>query len=251
MEPKASSPQRSYKISFDQAVDLIFAFLSEFELYNMATNEAIGGVLHKSSLATTSLETMKKSDIYYGCMSWFCRNTDINNNFPAFFLAFEEGEYDIEKVPNVPKNEKLVYSSHSILYKQNSVSKREVSDFLKNGLSISPDPEKVLDKSDCVRMLSQVALDKSGKPYNKYYCSFFENKGFTSYEFSDLLNDPQTEYIAYLFGYDDSTQFYKDTNRVRVILMGLTANGKPVALQESLNNSSSILQHSWPPPPNS
>lgn len=244
MEKKANAPMKSFAITFDEAVNYIHSFLSEFNLSQIGTNQGIGGIIAKASL-----EQKEKGLTFYGKMAWFCKNENTENGLPKYFLAFEEGEYNNRAVPESPQNDRLVCSDYGMVFNRNQISKIEVERFLSQ-FTISTAPiEKWITKDECTRMLTDFGQDKSGNPYNRFYCSFFENSGFVSDEFSHFLKNPEMTYVAYLFGYDDSKEIYIQSNRIRIILMGLSSDGKPLALRQEFLNEPTILQHSWPPPP--
>lgn len=232
------------KISLDDAISLVLNFLKQDRLFAIGTKNGIGGILQKESLIPK-----KALGAYYGKMFWFCENNNPTDKFPKIFLAVEDGEYSIEQVPNEPSNDQLTYGKKFILYDQPKVDSDSVRSFLQNGFNPSEESDEKISKTDCIKMLSHVAQDKSGANYNKYYCSFFEYTGFVSDEFARFMEQPNLAYVACLFGYDDSHQAYFDSNRIRVILMGLDSTGKPISVTEELTDSTMMLQHSWPPPP--
>src|SRR5438552_6091053 len=103
-KPALSLIKGSFKISMDYATWLVYAFLRQTALNKIATEEAIGGTVSASVFRKGPEKSTK-----YGRTGWFCRNTS-NPNYPKFFLAFENGEYELGNVPNTPKSQNLVYS---------------------------------------------------------------------------------------------------------------------------------------------
>lgn len=237
---------KPHRISFDEAVKLIHDFLQQPTLRGLATRTSIGGIIHKESL-----HQQKSLAEFYGKMFWFCENPKTESKFPKIFLAFEDGAYDTSNVPSEPLNERLTYSKNIIQYNEGSFDEAAVREFLTKGFGRPTYHDEEISKADCASMLSHVANDETGKPYNRYFCSFFEYSGFLSDDYSRLISHPEVAYVAYLFGFDDSSKEYIESNRVRLILAGLDSAGVPIAQQtRGLNDDSgTMLQHTWPPPP--
>lgn len=245
MENQPCQPNRTYEINFDEAVKLVHNFLHQSGLPDIAKDKAIGGIMHKASL-----QKKNPSIVFQGQMAWFCMPNDTNSTYPKFFLAFEDGEYDCANVPSGPKSEKLMFSRELLNFSQEKPSIVDVRNFLNSGFNIPRNPDESISREDCKAMRSHVGLDSSGNHYNKYFCGFFENRGLVSDEYSKFIDNPDLKYVAYFFGFDDSTDDYKNTNRIRIILMALDGNGQLVQEASELTSAPRILQASWPPPPN-
>lgn len=245
MENQPCQPQRTYEINFDEAVKLVHNFLYQSGLADIARDKAIGGIMHKASL-------QKKNPfiVFQGQMAWFCMPNDTNSTYPKFFLAFEDGEYDCANVPSSPKSAKLILSREILTFSQPQPSISDVENFLKSKFKIPTNPDGSISRQDCEKILSHVGADLSNNHYNKYFCGFFENRGLVSDEYSNFIDSPDLIYVAYFFGFDDSTDDYKNTNRIRIILMALDGNGQLLPAKKGLTNAPRILQASWPPPPN-
>lgn len=245
MEDQSSLLKNTYEIKFDEAVRLIHNFLQEPELLKIAQRVAVGGVMHKESLNQKNTGL-----VFQGQMAWFCMPQDPNSTYPKFFLAFEDGDYEIANVPEKPKNDELVFTRHIIKYGQSGTNKSDVETFIKSGFTTPTNRDETVSAVDCKNMFSHVGTDTSGSYFNKYYCGFFENRGRCGTEYTDFISNENAKFIAYLFGYDDSTEEYKETNRIRIILMALDGNGQLVQEASGLTSAPRILQASWPPPPN-
>ncbi|WP_373497719.1 hypothetical protein [Aquiflexum sp.] len=245
MKNQSNILEPSHKISLAKAVQLIYSFLLQPKLHQLGTDVAIGAILDKDSL-----KQRKPAIDFFGSMSWFCRNQDSGNGFPKLFLAFEDGVYDIAMVPTQPKNPELVYSTRHLKFPKGVISENLIMNYLENNLNVPHSNDLIIPKSKVIEFRSKIEKDLIGWNYNRYYCSFFENRGIVSNEFNELLANKDVKDVAYFFGYDQSELKYYKSNRIRVILMGLDVQGKPVALNEPLIESPTILQASWPPPPN-
>lgn len=244
MEDQSSLLKNTYEINFDEAVRLIHNFLQEPELLKIAQRVAIGGVMHKESL-----EQKNTGLVFHGEMAWFCMPQDPNCTYPKFFLAFEDGDYEIANVPFEPKNDELVFSRHILKYGQSGTNKSDVETFIKSGFTTPSRNDETVRAADCKNMFSHVGTDTSGSYFNKYYCGFFENRGRCGTEYTDFISNKNAKFIAYLFGYDDSPEEYKESNRIRIILMALNEHGHLVEAKATTTNGPRLLQNSWPPPP--
>jgi hypothetical protein len=235
-----ATPTRSFQISLEHAAWLIYAFLRQPDLNKIATNEAIGGTIDKTIFTPPQLS-------YKGGMAWYCRNYKNDPAFPSFFIAIEDGEYDIGNVPVTPKSSKLVYSNATFAYTR-KVDEANVMDMLRTDKrALVPDGQ--INSIDVTRFLYGLPNDPVGRPYNFYPCSFFENR--VNYEVSQFVSaNPDIVAVRYYFGYDDSDKSYFTSNRIRIILIGVNANGENILPMIAQSQASTeMLQNSWPPPP--
>ncbi len=240
-------PEKSFKVSFDKAAWLIYAFLKQPELGKMALEEAIGGTV------TSDVFNPIRIGDYYGTMGWMCRNNG-NEKFPKFFLALEDGKYNIGNVPGSPQSETLACPNHTFKYER-EVNEANVVEMLKqdtHGLDktkIENLKDDKIDWKSVVSFIYKIPSDPIGNLYNWYPCSFFENRGKVNNDITDFMGDDRIRAVRYYFGYDDSDKSYFDSNRIRIILIGVDENGKNIIPEDRKVATSSLLESSWPPPP--
>lgn len=232
---------KSFKISLDEAAHLILAFLREPTLGDLAFRSAIGGTVLKSAVKKEA------GMIYNGSMAWYCRNLVGPGYLPELFLAFEDGSYEVAKVPNSPNSEKLIYTGRPFTYKR-EINGDEVIDMLKNDqIPLVEDLE--IDKADVLNSINKLPSDIYGDPYNNFPCSFFENRGIVNRDMDDFFSQGELVAVRYYFGYDTSYS-HKKSNRIRVIFVGVDNDGKNIVGSEDPTIATSrLLQNSWPPPP--
>jgi hypothetical protein len=236
----------SYKISPKDAAWLVYNFMKQPELCKIGSNEAIGGIIEKSTLMDSNKPGFRP---FKGTMAWFCRNDDPSLEFPKCFMAFEQGEYRPERVPQRPKNEHLMYSDKIIRYNKPQITENDVLDLLLESGPVPNSQDKVISRELVRKLSTKLGKDPIGHNFNRYFCSFFENEGVISKEVSNLAQNDDVEYIKYFFGYDNSHKKYFDSNRIRLILLGYNSNGLLFKDKNLADESDLILQNSWPPPP--
>ncbi len=233
---QASATIENYRIDFEKAVKLILGFLTQKELFKIATQEAIGGTIEPDTIRPPRISPIQ------GSMSWLCRtSTD-------FYLAFEDGEFDFGNVPLEPKQEVLKRSSQTFKYPYAQPSEDDVIKML----TVDPFPigaDVEIKKSLVLQQINKVPSDYFKFPYNNYPCSFFENR--VNNEIVDFIdNNPGLVAVRYFFGYDNSDKKYFDSNRIRVVLFGVDRVGRNIVPSISLPSEKVwILEQSWPPPP--
>lgn len=231
----------SFKISLDEAAYLILSFLREPTLYELAINEAIGGTVSRDAIKN------EHGAVYNGSMGWYCRNDDGIKEFPKLFMAFEDGSYDVAKVPKLPTSTKLKYPGHTFTY-NGKVNEEEVINMLKTDCFPLVDDLEI-DKDDLLNFINKFPNDSHIKPYNKYPCSFFENRGKVTLDMRDFLEPSNLKAVRYYFGYDSSYSHAK-SNRIRVIFVGVDSDGNNIiGSDERMTVTSRLVQNSWPPPP--
>lgn len=234
--------EKSYKIPLERAAKLIYAFLNQPILYKIASKEAIGGTINKNVFDQGG------GLIYYGSMGWYCRNLN-GGDFPKFFLAFEDGEYDPENVPEEPDNEKLYYPKHTFTFNKTVFSETDVFEMLKKD-QFPLVGEDEISKNKVIEFAKNKPIDHFNRQFNKYSCSFFENLKVDKNDVSDFLKIKEMVAIRYYFGYDDSDLSHSLSNRIRIILIAVDKTGKNIAPENNLTiDSIFLLQNSWPPPP--
>jgi len=241
--------KKTYKTNLKDAAWLIYAFLKKPKLYTIASHEAIGGTINKNIFYNGgSLIYNGGSLIYYGSMGWYCRNVE-GGNYPKFFLALEDGEYNPDDVPKIPNSDILFYPKHTFTFNKKEFSETDVFDMLRNDqFALEGDSE--IPKNQVIKFLGNKPLDPSRKKFNQYNCSFFENRNVLNPDVSDFLNIPNMVAIRYYFGFDDSDISHIQSNRIRIILIGVDKDGKNIAPENNLTvESNFLLQNSWPPPP--
>jgi hypothetical protein len=241
-EKKEFGLEKSYKIPLETAAKLIYAFLNQPILYKIASKEAIGGTINKNVF------NQGGGLIYYGSMGWYCRNLN-GGEYPKFFLAFEDGEYDPENVPKKPKNKELYYPKHTFTFDKEVFTETDVFNMLIND-QFPLQGECKIQKNQVLKFLENKPLDHFGKKFNKYNCSFFENNKVQDEDVSDFLKIKDMEAIRYYFGYYEGDLPHSLSNRIRIILIAVDKTGKNIAPENILTiDSNFLLQNSWPPPP--
>ncbi|OOG73812.1 hypothetical protein [Algoriphagus sp. A40] len=232
---------KSFKISLDEAAHLILSFLREPRLGDLAFSAAIGGTVLKSAIKKEA------GMIYNGSMAWYCRNLVGPGYLPELFLAFEDGSYEVAKVPRAPTSEKLIYTGRPFTYKR-EITMSEVLDMLKHDeIPLVADLE--INKADVMNCINRLPSDDFGDPYNKFPCSFFENRGVVNRDMDDFLSNGALKAVRYYFGYDTSYSHTK-SNRIRVIFVGVDQDGRNIVGADNQTMvTSRLVQNSWPPPP--
>ncbi|WP_297338537.1 hypothetical protein [Algoriphagus sp.] len=188
--------------------------------------------------------------IYKGFMAWF----GLNQRDELVLFFEDDVYYDPNNLPTKPSKSSLLESDRIINKGYLGTSpNRRIQD-----LSV---PSMVLGRKDKFTPNSQVIsainrfknlfpLDSNRKPFNNYPFGFFENN--TIVDFSIFLNQPNLKHIAYFFGYNDLNPEYIATNRIRIVLAGLSDKGVLLPSYNEANMEDRVLlQYSWPPPPNS
>ena len=205
-----------------------------------------GGIINIESLPFIKNPPL----VYKGFMAWFGLN--LQDELVLFFE--DDVYYNPNNLPTKPSKSHLLESDRIISkgFLGNRPNRR-IQD-----LSV---PSVILDRKDkltpygqvisCInRFKNHFPSDQAGKPLNKFPFGFFEND--TIVDFSIFLNQPNLKYIAYFFGFDDSKPEYVATNRIRIVLAGLSDQGILLSKKDESNlNDGVLLQYSWPPPPNS
>lgn len=207
-----------------------------------------GGVLNPSSL----LQESGKSDnidpkSFRGFYFWFGLNEK-----EELTLYFETGlEYDPSNLPKEPTKEFLFTSSRLISkeYLGSQVG------FIR-GARI---PEEILGKDDfqvskelvknaIQRFNEKFPKDSKGESFNKFPFGFYEINRFE--DFNKFIKQDDLNQIAYIFAFNESHSGYFETNRIRVVLVGIDSNGTLLGGKKSSDLVKSIcLQYSWPPKP--
>lgn len=231
-----------YKISLKDTVWLIYAFLKQKPLQEIARNEAIGGTIGKDFFDGNKIVD------YIGTMGWFCRNQE-NENFPKFFLAFETGNYNPLNVPRVPQSDNLNFPNHTFVFEsQYEVTEAGIYSMLEN-LQFKWKNDGQITKKEVKSFVKSKPRDIRGKKYNNYRCNFFENSATVLNDIDEFLKNEEIEAIRYFYGYDDRDLNHYNSNRIRVILMGVDKDGKNILPVDTVKETYSLLQNSWPPPP--
>jgi hypothetical protein len=227
-----------YRIISSQAIILIERFIAK--LRPEENNIPLGGTILKSTLHPKALNSDS------GSMSWYCWSED-QRKYPKLFLAFEQfdGYNTIGEIP-APQSLKLKRATNIFWYAGQSaediIERQHIDPNAYVDVEIDRDgAEGVIELKN--EFLKNSPRDDSGKnPLNKYPYSFFENK--TNPQLQEFINQPDLEYVRYYFGYDDVADHHKETNRIRIILVGVDASGTNLAESKAI-----LLQNSWPPPP--
>jgi hypothetical protein len=226
----------SYRIDFEKAVRLVLGFLTQKELFDIATKAAIGGTIEPGTINPPPTKADR------GCMSWICRTEN------DFFLAIEDGEYNRQNVPLEPKSTTLKRSSQTFRYPYAQPSEDDVIKMLTvDKWPLSTDLD--ITKSEVLQLINRTPSDYNKFPYNNYPCSFFENR--LNRELTNFIEkNPGLVAVRYFFGYDNSDKKYFDSNRIRVVLFGVDRIGRNIVPSITMPSDSVwILEQSWPPPP--
>ncbi|WP_026968053.1 hypothetical protein [Algoriphagus terrigena] len=228
----------TYKISLNDAANLILAFLKEPALKELAISEAIGGTVSRSAIEKHYL-------LFKGCMGWYCRNLTGDTAFPKLFMAFEDGEYEVAKVPSSPKTEKLTCPENTFVYRRNH-DLESIKEMLLVDVH-NPVVDKEITRSQVNQFTNLLPLDNAKKKYNVFPCSFFENR--VNQDMDAFFANRNVHGVRYYFGYDNSAT-HQESNRIRVIFVGVDQAGRNIlSADEPDTKRAQLLQNSWPPPP--
>ena len=233
--------KKDFKISLQEAAWYVYSFLRNPELGRLAKEEALGGTITKAGLLRALPLKFK------GAMGWFCRNMKKDPRFPPLFIAFEKGEYDIGQVPPVPKTDPLIYPIETFTF-SSDLSEENVRNMIFNDQRSFTDPDGEIYQVDLLDFINRLPIDPMGQPYNRYACSFFETE--IDSDLRNFLSTPGLAAVRYYFGYNDSDIYHNLSNRIRVIFIGVDAQGKNIPPAGAIDVPTfSMLQNSWPPPP--
>jgi hypothetical protein len=239
-----------YRITFDEAVKLVSNFVKEL---NPKQNKIpLGGTIEKDSLYGKTKTLKFSRTLFKGNMAWMCWNEPSIGNYPKFFLAFEENDsyLDGAEVP-FPDMTELMMPSNIFGY-NNEIITDLISDHFID-IHTTSYRDALIDRDSEVLDLVQNFKDNGPKdqnkqPYNKYPYGFFKN---STNDIVDFLRQPDIAFVRYYFGFDDTTQYHKETNRIRIILIGVDKDGKNITPTGARATRTDVvmLQKSWPPPP--
>lgn len=224
----------AFRVDFNEVNRMVLGFLTQKPLFDLATTESIGGTLALG----TFMDPIKNK-------SWFCRGGQ-PLGLPAFFLAFEWGDYNPAHVPATPQQSVLVRSTSTFTY-HGEPNAAAVQQWLSTQtIALTEDAD--IDRKTVEGLLNKLPRDPAGKPYNKYACSYFESNLDT--DLHSFINQNDIQGVRYYFGYDDTNPHYITTNRIRVILVAVDRQGANI-VPSSTRPAESVwmLQRSWPPPP--
>ncbi len=239
-----------YRITFQEAVKLVSNFVNELD--PQKNRIPLGGTIEKNSLYGKTRTLKFSRTLFKGNMAWMCWNEPPIGNYPKFFLAFEENDsyLDGAEVP-FPDMTGLMMPSNVFGYNSENVTDLLSNHFI--DVQTTSYRDTLLDRDSEVLDLVQNfkehgPKDQKGQLYNKYPYGFFKN---SSNDIVDFLNQPDIVYVRYYFGFDDVTQHHKETNRIRIILIGVDKDGKNITPTgtRSARTDVVMLQKSWPPPP--
>jgi|SRR6185436_88346 len=225
-----------HKISYQDAKDFILRFISQDDLYPIASSKALGGTMLKETF-----ETEFKAE-YLGSIGWFCFNYHDEPNYPGFFLAFETAErvYDTSSPPPAAIVSATLYYTNDIFTYSLQSTMANVDYFLRNQIQICGDL-LTIDSSTASRF-EKFFRNKFpagiANPHNKYGCVFFEKTALE--EFID-----QGPYVRYYFGYDNNPA---QEQKIRVILFSVDRFGKNIINDPAdPSKDAIILERHWPP----
>lgn len=213
-----------------------------------------GGIISVSSLPSYKMNF----DNYKGLMAWY----GLNNKNQLILLFEDNVWYDPENPPCsinnpdcLPENEELIESKRILKNKNFGKKKNErLKGFNLDGIGNEKDefPSKEEGVKDAIEKFKKsFHRDSQNEKFVKYpYAFFMKDDEGDVYKF---LQQDGLVNIAYFFGFDDSDNAHKMTNRIRVVLIGLDGNGKFLKKKEGkeelLSEDGMILQNSWPPNP--
>jgi hypothetical protein len=223
-------------IPFTEAVDLIYNFLQIPEYQALAKSAAIGGAFDINSFRVPPDKE--------GVLFWFCKNKS-NNNYPEFFLALEHiTGYDTTTAVLSPKGG-TQSPDYIFQYTNQDISKPAIGKFLKTHNQPNQATGKPLSLITTTEFIEEFRLDvkNNGRCTTdncKYPESYFDG---TEGNYLNTFLNYNPVMIRYYFGYDK--KYYK--NSIRVILIGTDSTGMNIF--SATFNDGSILQRSWPPPP--
>jgi hypothetical protein len=245
----------TFKITTQQAVDLVTPFVTEAPLRDIAAGISLGGTIHKLSVfgAPTIVSYLANNKVRFadppkwfnGIMAWFCWNDADPVTYPPFFLAFEQHDsYRRDARTEHTDMEYLMRPKSTFTFPGGNVR-----DFLTNHqIDVSEYDDAEITREE-VWKLSANFFAKfprnpiNGEHFNPYPYGFFENKSLQ--DFKAFYMQPNVKFIRYYFGYDKSADCEK-SNRIRLVLVAVDKDGKNLFND---NGGVWMLQHSWPPPP--
>lgn len=212
-----------------------------------------GGIISLSSLPSYQRKFLG----YRGLMAWF--GLTKNNKLKLFFE--DDVSYDPNKAPCTPgtpiclPNHENLVESKRILERKNLglETNKKLRGFNLRDVGNKQDSKSPKDTivNDAINKFRNEFPKKDNNEFNKYPYAFFEVE-IQGGDVNNFLKQTGLSEIAYFFGYDDSDPDYFDTNRIRVILVGLNQNGEiltPTKDGVDLTKEVMILQNSWPPNP--
>lgn len=212
-----------------------------------------GGIISLSSLPSYQRKFLG----YRGLMAWF--GLTKNNKLKLFFE--DDVSYDPNKAPCTPgtpiclPNHENLVESKRILERKNLglETNKKLRGFNLKDVGNKHDSKSPKDTivNDAIIKFKKDFPKENGNEFNKYPYAFFEVESQGG-DVNSFLNQDGLSKIAYFFGFDDSSPAYINTNRIRVILVGLNENGDILVqknVRGGLNKEIMILQNSWPPNP--
>lgn len=239
----------NFRITPEQAIQLVKGFTTDASLSKVAKSTSMGGTINLLSIygrpkisalaKINEVSFLTPPKLFNGVMAWTCWNDFDIPGLPSFFLAFEVNDsyLDSARVP-FPDMRELMRPSHVFNHGGEAI------DIMMAGHQT--DPKLIVDyvitrqevMQYCQNYESRGPSDSSGA-FNKYPYGFFENE--SSNDVSDFLAQPDITFIRYYFGFDPALT---TSNRIRLILVPVDKYGKNI-----FNDKAVLLQHSWPPPP--
>jgi len=183
-----------------------------------------------------------------GVMLWYCYRGGSN---PQLFLALEHlRDYDPHNMPTAPESDELLVPSTVFHYDlPEGRDEDAMREFLSNQTGDQPQwitvpTSEIRGYINSADSLFNEMVDSQGERYNNYMFGFFSVRHEAA--FDEFLNKAgKNGYIRYYFGYDENDR----PNRIRIILMAVSADGVNTALSKTLDDGGSTMQRSWPPPP--
>lgn len=228
-------------LPFDEAAEYIDNFPAAIKPF---FHEHLGG-----TVSADAFRRMVDISNFSGVMSWFCWD-NLNPLSPKLFLAFEGlSDFEMTEDPAVvaalrPKTGDLIVPGNRFGHSMPS----DVSDIktvlMDHQIFPLADDETLTDVEAWDRTVNYLDLPLI-LSYQKYGMSYFENKTGTKNYITNLVAASNVHYIRYYFGFSHDGF----PNRIRVLLVAVDDQGRNIS-EDSTGHETTLLQKSWPPPPN-
>lgn len=223
----------------DSSVKLIFNLVQGADLSQLGENFGWGGSFPASAF--------RVSPENQGVMLWYCFRPGAN---PELFLALEQlKEYDPHNLPRLPVSPVLTAPSAILRASAGMLGSEEAIRGQLNAAGGDNSTLVQISAAEVGRLITSADSlfdnhrDTYGERYNNYMFGFFS--ALHEAAFTDFVESAgENGYIRYYFGYDERDK----PNRIRIILMAVTANGVNKATARVMDDPTS-MQRSWPPPP--
>jgi len=264
-------PGETFKITRGDAERLIEGYINECIKKELVPT-TIGGVIDMEAFLTENAREMEQlremgkipmaeaeSEILIGLVCWSCWKAAADMKDAEFFLTLElnTGIVINKGMRQFPMHTSICGAKQHIDYADRKPS--EILDDTKLELTLpdvmprgnnleNPEEKSALTYINAFR--ESGPRDEMGYALNSYEFGVFETQRVEG-EVLRFLSQPDMKYIRYFFGYDAT----KKGSKIRVILVGVRADGSNIFAQGGVSQASrgsedddgGTLQNSWPP----